>query len=158
MIAFDSKPFYANPPLSFRGTSDDLAKERVEGSECCLVHADNWRLREEKGVWINPNVRVSYNLTTYENVNPGAGREGVSRLEGRQKWPGKREAVTGVWSNRGMRWFGWVAAWGEAKVVRRRVEKWVKKGKVLGEEREEKGQECLVNEMQVLYQNGWMHV
>ena len=161
MIAFDSSPFYASPPLTFRGTSDSLAKEHVEGSECCLIHADNHRLRAEKGIWMNPNVRVSYNLTTYENVNPGAGREApLSAIGGkrREKWPGKWEAVRGVWSNRQARWFGWVRAWSEAKLVRRRVERWVEKGNVLGEERVEKGMECLVNEMQVLFQNGWMHV
>ena len=157
MIAFDSKPFYANPPLTFRGTSDELAKEHVEASECCLVHADNWRLSEEKGVWVNPNVRVSYNLTTYENVNPGAGRE-APQGSVREKWPGKWEAVSGIWSNRWARWFGWARAWSEARVVKGRVEKWMRKGKVLGEEREERGVECLVNEMQVLFENGWMHV
>lgn len=158
MIAFDSTPFYANPPLTFRGTSDELAKEHVEGSECCLVHADNRKLREEKGVWMNPNVRVTYNLTTYEDVNPGAGREDVLGGKGRRKWPGKWEAVSGVWSNRRARWLGWVMAWSEAKIVKRRVERWVEKGKILGEEREERGVECLVNEMQILFENGWMHV
>ena len=158
MIVFDSTPFYADPPLSFRGISDDLAKEHVEGSECCLIHADNWRLREQNGVWVNPNVRVSYDLTTYENVNPGAGREDVLGGEGRQKWPGKWEAVSGVWSNRRARWVGWARGWSEALVVKRRLQKWIEKGEVLGEEREEKGVECLVNEMQVLFENGWQHV
>ncbi|KAG0648023.1 hypothetical protein D0Z07_5770 [Hyphodiscus hymeniophilus] len=158
MIAMDSAPFYSSPPLRFRGTTDDLAKEHVEGSECCLVHADNWRLGAEKGVWLNPNVRVSYNLTTYENVNPGAGREGSPGVEGRQTWPGKWEAVGGIWRNRRARWFGWVRDWSEATVVRGRVRRWIEKGKVLGEEREERGAVCLVNEMQVLFENGWQHV
>jgi hypothetical protein len=162
MIVFDAAPFYdsgvgGGQGLRFRGVSDELAKEHVEGSECCLIHADNYKLREEKGVWLNPNVRVSYNLTTYENVNPGAGRESPEGSK-RGKWPGKWEAVTGIWENRKARWFGWVRTWSEAKVVRRRVKKWVQKGKAVGEDREERGVECLVNEMQVLFENGWMHV
>ena len=159
MIVFDAAPFYTESVgLMFRGTSDELAKEHVEGSECCLVHADNWHLREEKGVYVNPNVRVSYNLTTYEDVNPGAGREDVFGGKRREKWPGKWEAVSGIWRNREARWFGWMRAWSEAEVVRRRVERWVQKGKALGEDREERGVECLVNEMQVLFENGWQHV
>jgi hypothetical protein len=144
----------------FRGTSDELAKEHVEGSECCLIHADNHRLREEKGVWMNPNVRVSYNLTTYEDVNPGAGREDAFEFGGkrRKNWPGRWETVRGVWTNRWARWFGRVRAWSEARLVGRRVQRWVNKGRVLGEDRVERGVECLVNEMQVLFQNGWVHV
>jgi hypothetical protein len=44
--------------------------------------------------------------------------------------------------------------------VRKRVENWVNKGKMMDppETREEKGLECLVNEMQVLVYNGWQHV
>ena len=49
--------------------------------------------------------------------------------------------------------------------MRRRVRKWIREGKKKevvsgGKEavREEPGMECLVNEMQVLYQNGWHHV
>jgi hypothetical protein len=158
MIAFDSAPFYAHPPLRFRGVSDELAKEHVEGSECCLVHSDNWRLREEKGVWVNPNVRVSYNLTTYENVNPGAGRHDRQGGRARRMWPGKWEAVMGIWRNRWARWFGRVKSWSEARLVRTQVERWVEKGKALGEERAERGVECLINEMQVLFQNGWQHL
>lgn len=41
--------------------------------------------------------------------------------------------------------------------VGRRVRKWVKEGE--GEEvRVEMGLECLINEMQVLYQSGWRHL
>ena len=157
MIAFDSTPFYANPPLSFRGTSDELAREHIEGSECCLIHADNWRLSNQKGIWMNPNVRVSYNLTTYEDVNPGAGREAPPGSR-RQSWPGRWEAVSGIWANRHSRWFGWMMTWSETRVVRSRLKNWVEKGKFVGEEREERGVECLINEMQVLFQNGWQHV
>jgi hypothetical protein len=62
--------------------------------------------------------------------------------------------------NRFVRWTGWVKLWSENKVVRKRVENWVRKGRMMNppERREEKGLECLVNEMQVLVYNGWQHV
>lgn len=43
-------------------------------------------------------------------------------------------------------------------MVEKRVLKWISKGKEKGEKREERGLECLVNEMQVMVQNGWQHV
>ena len=149
MIVLDAAPFYSPGPQSrFRGVDDTLAKDHVEGSECCLIHADNHALRAEKGVWLNPNVRVSYNQTTYGIVNPEDGGQ----------WPGRWDMVRGVWKNREARWAGWVRLWSEKGVMRRRVARWVRKGRAVGEEREEKGLECLVNEMQVLFQNGWQHV
>lgn len=50
--------------------------------------------------------------------------------------------------------------WSEGRVVRRRVEKWVREGEKMRpkEERREDGVECLVNEMQVMFDNGWQHV
>ena len=148
MIVFDAAPFYSGPELKFRGVEDTLAKEHVEGSECCLIHEDNYALREEKGVWLNPNVKVSYNQTTYGIVNPGD----------RRQWPGNWEMVKGIWANRRARWMVWVKLWSEARVVKQRVKKWTAKGKIGGEERVETGVECLVNEMQVLFENGWQHV
>jgi hypothetical protein len=161
-------PFYHTPPLKFRGVSDSLAKEHVEGSECCLIHSDNF-LSHEKGVWLNPNVRVAYNATTYSKVNGGVEvraswgdppiSDGVIGGDG-SYWPGKREMWRGVWMNRFVRWTGWVKLWSENRVVRKRVENWAEKGKLMDppETREERGLECLVNEMQVLVYNGWQHV
>jgi hypothetical protein len=148
MIVFDAAPFYPGPELTFRGVEDALAKEHVEGSECCLIHADNSLQRAEKGVWLNPNVRVSYNQTTY----------GIVNLEDGRGWPGNWEMVQGVWANRRARWMDWPRMWSEIRVVAKRVERWVRKGSTVGEERYEPGTECLVNEMQVLFQNGWQHV
>ncbi|TVY52059.1 hypothetical protein LSUE1_G009978, partial [Lachnellula suecica] len=70
LISMAAAPFYTSPGLSFRAISDSLANEHLEGSECCLIHSDNDALRSEKGVWMNPNVRVTYNATTYVKVNP----------------------------------------------------------------------------------------
>ncbi|KAK2855668.1 hypothetical protein FQN49_004966, partial [Arthroderma sp. PD_2] len=53
-VVMDSSPFYQDPPLKFRGISDGIAKMHLEGSECCLVHADN-PLSKQMGVWLNPN-------------------------------------------------------------------------------------------------------
>ena len=56
----NAAPFYDQVnTLRFRGVPDTLAERHVEGSECCLIHADN-RLSKDLGIWINPNVRVGY--------------------------------------------------------------------------------------------------
>ncbi|KAF5874474.1 putative polysaccharide export protein [Botrytis fragariae] len=155
MVVFDGEPWYPSSSISlnskkefkglrFRGVPDSLAEKHVEGSECCLIHADN-PSREKKGIYVNPNVRVGYKREVYEMVN------------GKGGWPGRWEAVRGVWGVR----MGWVREWGSGWVERgrvgRRVQKWTKEGE--GKElREELGLECLINEMQVLYQSGWRHL
>jgi len=66
MVAFDAKPFQADPPLRFRATEDIY----WDASECCLIHADllNEGVFEEDGdymgVFINPYVRVAYGNRT----------------------------------------------------------------------------------------------
>ncbi|EGS21769.1 uncharacterized protein CTHT_0036360 [Thermochaetoides thermophila DSM 1495] len=55
--------------LKFRGIDDSLAVYHLEGSECCLIHADNPASRT-KGVFLNPAVRVGYNRKAYETVHP----------------------------------------------------------------------------------------
>jgi hypothetical protein len=164
----DASPFYSFPyPLKFRAIPDSLANEHLEGSECCLIHSDNAKLRREKGIWVNPNVRVSYNASSYSQLNGGQLvkaditdiRDGIEGGDGR-KWPGQWEMWKGSWENRRMRIMGWIRVWSEERFVRRRVEDWKEKGRNLNpaEERKEVGIECLVNEMQVLFESGWMHV
>lgn len=110
-------------------------------------------------------MRVSYNASTYSKVNGGVEVRsdimdlvsGVSGGDGRS-WPGKWEMVRGMWGNRLVRWTGWVKVWSERKMVEGRVRQWVKAGKEKGVERDERGVECMVNEMQVLFENGWQHV
>lgn len=166
LISLDASPFYATPPLKFRGISDSLANEHLEGSECCLIHADN-PLRQERGVWMNPNVRVAYNASSYSHVNggmevkssyPGV-HTGIPDGDG-SFWPGGWEVVRGAWVNRWARWGKKAQIWSENRMVVGRVQRWIEKGKNLNppEDRVEPGMECLVNEMQVLYQNGWQHV
>ncbi|KAL9616957.1 MAG: hypothetical protein Q9160_008227 [Pyrenula sp. 1 TL-2023] len=142
MVIMDSTPFYQSPkPLRFRGTPDTLATLHLEGSECCLVHADN-PLSSTKGVWLNPNVRVGYNGPAYDAVH----REGG--------WLSTYEIFTGLWRNRFRRWT--TTSKLKAFVVSRRLSKWAAEKR--GENRNEPGVFCLINEMQVLIWNGWAHV
>ena len=66
MVAFDAKPFQANPPLRFRASPDTY----WDASECCLIHADllDQSTFDEDGdyvgVYMNPFVRVAYSNTT----------------------------------------------------------------------------------------------
>lgn len=66
MVAFDARPFQANPPLRFRATPDTY----WDASECCLVHADllDQSTFDEDGdyvgVYMNPFIRVAYSNTT----------------------------------------------------------------------------------------------
>ncbi|KAM3085729.1 hypothetical protein ACMFMG_002794 [Clarireedia jacksonii] len=146
IVVFEADAFYKNPSLRFRGIPDSLARHHLEGSECCLIHADN-NLSVTRGVWLNPNVRVSYNAQADEVVSSRAGR-----------WPGKREVVQGTWSNRLARWTQFLKRYTERLVVERRVRLWRSEAQQTGQEVNEEGIYCIVNEMQVLVENGWAHV
>ncbi|EPE31972.1 hypothetical protein GLAREA_12054 [Glarea lozoyensis ATCC 20868] len=136
MVVFQASSF---PALKFRRVPDGLAERHVEGSECCLIHVDD---RDGKGVWVNPDVKVAYGGTADGVVNPEGG-----------VWPGWGGRVVGVWLNRGVRVLGGLGRWIEKRKIEGRVRGWERGG---GEE--EKGVECLVDEMQVLVPNGWMHL
>ncbi|OKL58986.1 hypothetical protein UA08_05765 [Talaromyces atroroseus] len=147
MVIMDSAPFYDTAhPLRFRGIPDSLAKYHLEGSECCIIHADN-PLSAEKGVWLNPNVRVGYDGKAYEYVHaPG--------------WPSSSSSTSSkwriwrwTWESRLRRWF--TTDRFKRKAVSRRVKEWQT---TTMEGREEKGSFCLVNEMHVLAENGWAHI
>ena len=66
MVAFDARPFQADPPLRFRATEDTY----WDASECCLIHADLLKdatFEEDgsyMGVYMNPFVRVAYDNST----------------------------------------------------------------------------------------------
>jgi len=150
MVLFDSAPFYAAPPLQFRGIDDSLADLHLEGSECCLVHADNEALAAEKGVWLNPNVRVGYSAPVYRRVRNASGG-GL--------FPGGRAtAVRAAWANRWARWTGAVQLSLERATVRQRLRAW-RAATPEGElSRTEIGEFCLINEMQIMWENGWRHL
>ncbi|KAL8670807.1 MAG: hypothetical protein Q9168_004668 [Polycauliona sp. 1 TL-2023] len=138
IVAFDAATFYHTPALRFRGIPDSLAQFHLEGSECCLVHADN-PLTPERGVWLNPNVRVGYNAEAYEKVH--------------RAWPSLADSVVGLWKNRVWRWT--TPTIHKRLKVKGRLAKWTRKG--LGEVSHRESM-CLINEMQVLVGNGWAHV
>lgn len=141
MVLFDAKPFYGDLALEFRGTDDSLADFHLEGSECCLIHADNELSRDpNKGVWLNPNVRVGYNMEAYQNVKGG-------------RFPGPLAAVVGTWANRVGRPKGRVQQYLENLTIRKRLAKWTAETG-----RKEPGEMCLINEMQIMFSNGWKHL
>lgn len=147
IIVFQADPFYKDSPLHFRGISDSLALHHLEGSECCLVHTDN-PLSASRGVWLNPNVRVSYNSEADKVVNPKTG-----------SWPNRGEKFWGIWDNRVARWTGFPRRMAERYVVRIRLQTWRNEAKQGdGKALDEAGTYCLINEMQVLIWNGWAHV
>ncbi|KAK4505662.1 hypothetical protein PRZ48_003627 [Zasmidium cellare] len=141
IVAMDAGPFYSSKPLSFRGIPDSLSLSHLEGSECCLIHADN-PLSHTKGVWLNPNVRVGYSGPAYEAVHSLS----------TSPWLSSYEIALGAWTNRILRWI--TTPYFKEQVVKGRVGMWRKKA----EGNEEKGVFCLINEMQVLIWNGWAHV
>ena len=141
MLVFDAAAFYDTlSSLQFRGIDDSLAVEHLEGSESCLIHADN-TLSRSKGVWINPDVRVAYNTTPYDVMSA---TDGVA-------WPSSVEVATGVWLNRLKRWSrafflvdhgveNKIAAWRQQDTGHR-----------------EPGNYCIIDEMQIVLWNGWGH-
>ena len=138
MVAFDATPFYSgNNPLQFRGIPDSLALHHLEGSECCLIHADN-PLTPLYGVWLNPSVRVGYDPEAYAAVHP----------DGAAFWPPATEAIRGIWWNRIWRWV--TLTFHKRWLISGRLQKWKREGN----ERHEPGVQCL----QVLIWNGWAHV
>ncbi|EMD58651.1 hypothetical protein GGP41_006101 [Bipolaris sorokiniana] len=139
MVAMPAEPFVSEPPLRFRGIPDSLAMSHLEGSECCLIHIDN-PLRAEKQTYVNPQVRVGYSAEAYDAVNP-------QRYMLSAWW-----ILKALWENRIRRWVTSPSL--KEWRVRRRVNKW----RSVTKENEEAGEICLINEMQVLIENGWAHV
>ncbi|KAK1752194.1 cryptococcal mannosyltransferase 1-domain-containing protein [Echria macrotheca] len=139
IVAMPTSAFTGLKGLKFRGIDDTLAEYHVEGSECCLIHADNPASRT-RGVFLNPNVRVGYSREAYDKVHtPGS-------------WLSPLQVYMGIWRNRLVRLT--TTPWLKERVVRGSVRRWEQKG----EDREEPGQFCLIDEMQVIVYNGWKHL
>ncbi|KAF2091803.1 glycosyltransferase family 69 protein [Saccharata proteae CBS 121410] len=141
MIVFDATPYYTKlKNLRFRSLPDNLAKEHLEASECCLIHADN-PYSDAHGVFVNPAVRVGYDKAAYDAVNPGDG----------WSWVGLVDLIKGTWVNRLKRWF-----------ALRKSKEDVVQLKIFERERKlktpEPGAFCAIDEMQVLRIDGWAHV
>ncbi|CCC07109.1 hypothetical protein SMACR_01133 [Sordaria macrospora] len=139
IVAMHPSVFTGVKGLKFRGIDDTLAAYHLEGSECCLIHADNPASRT-RGVFLNPNVRVGYSRKAYDAVHPPGG------------WLSLSQVFSGLWKNRAARWFQ-TPLFKELQ-VRWRIRKWAEKE----EGREEPGPFCLINEMQVIVHNGWAHL
>lgn len=105
-VAMPAEPFVSNPSLQFRGIPDSLAAWHLEGSECCLIHADN-PLRVNKRTYVNPQVRVGYNGEAYDVVHP----QGLLH----SSW----QVSTALWRNRIRRWTtpSWLKEWEVARRV-----------------------------------------
>ncbi|KAK3307346.1 glycosyltransferase family 69 protein [Chaetomium strumarium] len=145
IVAMPSSTFTGTNGLRFRGIPDSLAALHLEGSECCLIHADNPASRA-RGVFVNPTVRVGYKREAYDAVHPNNGdRSGGS-------WLSISEIYFGLWRNRFDRWF--TTPWFKERRVKGRIERWKKEE----EGRDEKGGFCVVDETQVIVYNGWKHV
>lgn len=131
------QPFISETPLRFRGISDSLATTHVEGSECCLIHADN-PLSTTQGVFLNPQVQVGYNGSSYDAIHSPDAL--MSPLQ----------IYTAIWHSRILRWF--TTPLFKERMVWNRIQAWTKA--TGGEER---GKFCLVNEMQIVTARGWRH-
>lgn len=144
IVVFDAAPYYAQPPLAFRGIDDALADFHLEASECCLVHSDN-DLSRERGVWLNPNVRVGYDPKAYRHIR-------------RDRFPSPFWTLFGAWANRLESYQTHVQTRLEARTIRARLKQWVAETPAGELERFEPGEACLINEMQIMWSNGWIHL
>lgn len=135
---FDAAPFQrpnATQPLRFRGIADNLAARHLEGSECCLIHYDN-PITSKKGVWVNPRVRVGYNSEAYQSV---------------RSFPTWSQSVIGWWTSMGASILG-------LPFRSPRVMKEVKRWEAQDKNNYEPGKPCLVDEMHILLNRGWIHL
>lgn len=146
LVVFQADSFYRPNSMLFRGIPDSLAAYHLEASECCLINTDIARGLWWRGVWLNPNVRVSYNEESDKIVRTASG-----------VWPGGLMKVLGIWKIRWASLFGGLGRAHARKVVRQRVERWEMQAPK-GEKIIESGESCIVDEMQVLVDNGWKHV
>lgn len=141
--------------LRYRGLSDSLATLHVEASECCLIHADLVaRGQAKRGIYMNPSVRVTYKrenvtsiTTPYQETHTGP--KGLG-------WITPNQYVFGIFWNRLARWTR--PAWWDMRIVWEKISQWKVEGKKIGEERDEVGVYCMINEMHILMWYGWKHV
>ena len=126
------------PPLRFRAIPDTLATTHVEASECCLIHTNN-PLSVWKGVFLNHNVKVGYNGSSYAAINSPDATLSIVQI------------FVSVWKNRLLRWSNTTTF--KERLVRTQLRTWIAETKGL-----ERGGFCLINEMQILYERGWKHM
>lgn len=158
IVAMPAAPFISSAagdgdgkPLRFRGIPNSLAAHHLEGSECCLIHADNPLSQESTagggggGVYLNPRVRVGYTGAAYDAVHPAGGGS----------WVPVWRILAGTWAARLRGLAAPALHWLADSRVRSRLRRWERDG---GGGAYEPGWFCLINEMQVLAARGWQHV
>lgn len=142
IVVMPADPFVSSTQLRFRAIPDSLAAYHLEGSECCLIHADN-PLSKTLGVYLNPRVRVGYSLPAYEKTHPGG------------SWVSTWDIFWGIWFNRIGGAFRGVI---ENSIIKRTVKNTVRRWERENMGNHEVGEFCIINEMQVLEHNGWAHI
>ncbi len=135
--------------LRFRAIPDSLAQYHLEESECCLIHVEN-TLTPSKGVWINPHVRVTYTLDSFYLVHG-------------HDWMTPSQQLAGIWQNRLARWSSlprFLRRW----AVTARMRRWEAENTAFRCWASSstgpcvETSKCVINEMQVLREDGWAHV
>jgi hypothetical protein len=145
MILMDTGPFYNQ--LTFRGIPDSLASKHLEGSECCLIHADlNATVPHHSGIYVNPAARVGYTPLAYELTHFGVEETFISATQ----------YVLAMYLHR-LNQIRTPSARKQMSVVTKRVGKWREYEENSLEKREENGEMCLIDEMHLLIWNGWKH-
>lgn len=129
-VSFNPEPFLPPRTLRFRGIPDTLALHHLEASECCLIHYDN-PISSDYGVFLNPQVRVGYRESAYSTA---------------KSWPLARDIVFGWFTRMGILIGGF--PWTDRKIDVA-LRNW---------EGREIGKDCLIDEMQILADNGWKHL
>lgn len=146
MVVMDTSPFYEG--LRFRALPDSLASKHLEASECCLIHKDMAAMNlAAGGIYVNPAVRVGYNVEAYNLTHVGPEQTFVSSTQ----------YATGVWLNRLKRSIV-PALSSPTKEVAKKMQRWEQEGANSLEKREEHGQLCIIPEQHILIWNGWKHV
>ena len=152
IVAMDTAPFYSQMDrLRFRGVPDSLATKHVEGSECCLVHADN-PLSAGLGVWINPTVRVGYCHPDLHDLKVKPSWEAYTRVcqapydavHPPGSWVSHFRIAWGLFENRLLRLLS--LRWMQSNSIRASLRAWEAESK----DNVEPGEMCLVDEMHVL--------
>ncbi|OHE93611.1 hypothetical protein CORC01_11110 [Colletotrichum orchidophilum] len=103
------------------------------------------RLGREKGVWLNPNVRVGYNVPVYEQMKA-------------ERFPTAWAALVGSWANRYLRVRNSVQLAFEKRMMDEMLKRWSDETPSGELRRREPGEMCLNNEMQILWKNKWKHI
>jgi hypothetical protein len=134
-----AEPSVSQSPLRFRGIPDSLASLHLEGLECCLIHADS-PLQQEKQTYVNPHILVGYDGDAYRAMHP------------QQLFSSPWQISKALWENRVRRWMTVPAL--KDWIIHGRVKRW----EAMSRDHKERGIMCLVNEMQILAENGWVHV